>query len=55
MGVLERVRKPAVAAVELPLNRILRDDCVAAMRALPDACVDMVFADPPLNETQEII
>ena len=49
MGVLERVRKPAVAAVELPLNRILRDDCVAAMRALPDACVDMVFADPPYN------
>ena len=49
MGVLERVREPAVAAVELPLDRILRDDCVAAMRALPDACVDMVFADPPYN------
>ena len=49
MGVLERVRKPAVAAAELPLDRILRDDCVAAMRALPDACVDMVFADPPYN------
>jgi modification methylase len=49
MGVLERVRKPATAAVELPLDRILRDDCVAAMRALPDACVDMVFADPPYN------
>jgi modification methylase len=48
MGVLERVRKDA-KAVELPLDRILRDDCVAAMRALPDACVDMVFADPPYN------
>jgi modification methylase len=24
-------------------------DCIAAMRALPDACVDMVFADPPYN------
>lgn len=49
MGVLERVRKPAGTVVELPLDRILRDDCVAAMRALPDACVDMVFADPPYN------
>ena len=49
MGVLERVRKPASEVAELPLNRILRDDCVAAMRALPDACVDMVFADPPYN------
>ncbi len=48
MGVLERVRKDAKAA-ELPLDSILRDDCVAAMRALPDACVDMVFADPPYN------
>ena len=48
MGVLERVRKDA-KTVELPLNRILRDDCVAAMRTLPDACVDMVFADPPYN------
>ena len=24
-------------------------DCVAAMRALPDASVDLVFADPPYN------
>ncbi len=48
MGVLERVRTDA-KAVELPLDCILRDDCVAAMRALPDACVDMVFADPPYN------
>jgi modification methylase len=34
---------------DLPLGRILEQDCVAAMAALPDACVDMVFADPPYN------
>ena len=34
---------------ELPLGRIIQDDCVAAMKRLPDACVDMVFADPPYN------
>lgn len=33
----------------LPLNQIIRDDCVAAMRALPDKSVDMIFADPPYN------
>ena len=36
-------------AVELPLGQILSGDCVAAMRALPDASVDLVFADPPYN------
>jgi len=33
----------------LPLGQILSGDCVAAMRSLPDASVDMVFADPPYN------
>ena len=33
----------------LPLDRIVADDCVAAMAALPDASVDLVFADPPYN------
>lgn len=52
MGVIEttRVRARAMeSAVELPLGRILPGDCVAAMRALPDASVDLVFADPPYN------
>jgi modification methylase len=48
MGVMERVRK-ADAAVALPLDRIIKGDCIAAMRGLPDACIDMVFADPPYN------
>ena len=33
----------------LPLNTILAGDCVAAMNALPEASVDLVFADPPYN------
>ena len=52
MGVLEKVRvKNDVmkAPVELPIDQILMDDCIAAMRSLPDACIDMVFADPPYN------
>ena len=41
---------PEFAAVsELPLGRILAGDCVEAMRTLPDASVDLVFADPPYN------
>ena len=30
-------------------NTVLTGDCVAAMNALPDACADLVFADPPYN------
>ena len=33
----------------LPIDRIIQSDCVAAMNALPEASVDMVFADPPYN------
>ncbi len=31
------------------LNRILVGDCIELMRAMPEASVDMVFADPPYN------
>ncbi|SEN07899.1 modification methylase [Sphingomonas gellani] len=46
-----RTRKPEqpAEAVSLPLDQIVMADCVAAMRALPDASVDLVFADPPYN------
>ncbi len=30
-------------------NRIFQGDCAEAMNALPEGCVDMVFADPPYN------
>jgi modification methylase len=41
--------KPREQALDLPVGRILQDDCIAAMAALPEASVDMVFADPPYN------
>ncbi|MGN3973769.1 site-specific DNA-methyltransferase [Tsuneonella sp. SYSU-LHT278] len=44
-----RVPEIAKAAVDLPLGRILAGDCVEAMRRLPDASIDLVFADPPYN------
>ncbi|HQS70212.1 MAG TPA: DNA methyltransferase, partial [Novosphingobium sp.] len=37
------------AEVALPRNQILRGDCIAEMRKLPDASIDMIFADPPYN------
>jgi modification methylase len=54
MSVLTRVgpakrQAKAEIAPDLPLGQIIERDCVAAMAALPDACVDMVFADPPYN------
>ena len=33
----------------LPLGQIIAGDCVEAMRSLPSASVDLVFADPPYN------
>jgi modification methylase len=33
----------------LPLDMILQGDCLEQLRALPDACIDVVFADPPYN------
>jgi modification methylase len=42
--------RPAPAANPvLPVNSILRGDCIEAMRALPSASIDMIFADPPYN------
>ena len=35
--------------MNLELNRIIRGDCVETMRALPEGCCDLVFADPPYN------
>ncbi len=56
MGVMERVKAPAAkqrtpkaAPLDLPLDSILQGDCIAMMRSLPAASVDMIFADPPYN------
>ena len=37
------------SAAALPLNTILAGDCIEAMNALPEASVDLIFADPPYN------
>uniref|UniRef100_UPI00286BDE1E DNA methyltransferase n=1 Tax=Brevundimonas sp. TaxID=1871086 RepID=UPI00286BDE1E len=34
---------------DLKTDVVLRGDCIEVLRSLPDACVDMVFADPPYN------
>ncbi len=41
--------KTETGAQALPLNTIIEGDCIAAMQALPEASVDLVFADPPYN------
>ena len=57
MGIMEQVAKrpatgksvPKRMAPVLPLDTLLQGDCIAIMRTLPDASVDMIFADPPYN------
>lgn len=56
MGVMDRIKAPArrvgkalPAPADLPLDSILQGDCIAMMRSLPAASVDMIFADPPYN------
>ncbi|PRX37340.1 modification methylase [Meinhardsimonia xiamenensis] len=39
----------ASGAATLPLNEIICGDCIEVMRALPEASVDLIFADPPYN------
>ncbi len=36
-------------ATALPLNSILAGDCIEVMASLPEASVDLIFADPPYN------
>ncbi len=47
--VATKIRAGAPMTVSLPLDRILMDDCVAAMQSLPTASIDCIFADPPYN------
>ena len=36
-------------APALPLNTILAGDCIEVMNSLPEASIDLIFADPPYN------
>ena len=56
MGQVTKIRAPRVRArddaarkADLPLGQILDGDCVQRLRELPDASIDLVFADPPYN------
>ena len=56
MGVIDKVKARVAAPVadmlpnaELPLDSIIMQDCITAMRALPAKSVDLIFADPPYN------
>ncbi len=44
-----RKKATTTKAVALPLDRILMDDCIEAMRSLPAKSIDCIFADPPYN------
>ena len=45
---MTQLTKTKSAAV-LPLNTILAGDCIEVMNSLPEASVDLIFADPPYN------
>jgi len=34
---------------DLKLDQVIEGDCVERMRALPEGCADLIFADPPYN------
>jgi modification methylase len=40
---------PKIACAEVPVDQILQGDCLAALAGIPDASIDLVFADPPYN------
>src|ERR1700732_3496186 len=40
---------PGLAPGALPLDEIIKGDCLEAMARLPPECVDLVFADPPYH------
>ncbi len=35
--------------LDVETNGIVQGDCVQLMQALPESCIDLVFADPPFN------
>jgi modification methylase len=48
-GTRSTVAQARATAGELPLDQILRDDCIRAMSQLPAKSIDCIFADPPYN------
>ena len=49
MGKQSAAPKASSTLRVLPFDTIIQGDCIAAMNQLPEASVDMIFADPPYN------
>ena len=56
MGRIIKLQKPQTSEAAAPkiafkdaVDRVIEGDCVANMRALPEASADLIFADPPYN------
>jgi len=45
----ERLAAPLPETLAAPVDQILVGDCIDSLRSLPEASVDLVFADPPYN------
>ncbi|MBE3638930.1 site-specific DNA-methyltransferase [Mangrovicoccus algicola] len=43
------MKRTKTEGTPLPLNQILLGDCVEIMNRMPEASVDLIFADPPYN------
>lgn len=43
------IKKTEKGGKPLPLNTIIDGDCIDVMNSLPEASVDLIFADPPYN------
>lgn len=41
--------KPIMSFDKIHTNRIIHGDCIEVLSQLPDACIDLVIADPPYN------
>ena len=48
-GAGSKIARARAKAGILPLDQILREDCIDAMAQLPDKSIDCIFADPPYN------
>jgi len=49
MNGLGHVGKGVMNSKPLPLNRVVLGDCLEVMDRLPEASIDLIFADPPYN------
>jgi len=48
-AVTRKKTAPKAAQKSLPLDNILKGDCIELMNSLPEKSVDVIFADPPYN------